>query len=384
MENMRSALAILVICLLLVPAAALAAGNQYIVYVGTYTRGMSKGIYAYNFDSSSGALSPIGLAAEVEHPSFLTIHHNLKNLYAISEITRFNGEKVGSVSSYAMDRKTGKLTPLNRVSSAGSLPCHLVVDKTGKNLLLVNYISGSSAVLKLNPDGSLGAVTSVVQHKGTSADPRRQKGPHAHSINLSFDNRFAIVPDLGLDELIVYKFDPAAGTITANDPPFATVKPGSGPRHFAFHPGNRFAYVINEMGSAVTAFSWDGAKGVLTELQTISTLPPDFKGENNSAHVEVHPSGKFVYASNRGHDSITGFTVAKAKGTLKLIGQTSTQGKTPRNFGIDPTGKFMIAVNQDTNNMIVYRIDQNTGKLTPTGQNLEVGAPVCVKYVPVN
>ncbi len=359
-----------------------AAAKDYLVYVGTYTRGKSKGIYVYRFEAATGKLSPIGLAAEIEQPSFLTIHPNLKYLYAVSEITQFQGEKVGSISAFSIDRASGKLTPLNRVSSRGSLPCHLVVDKTGKSLLLVNYISGSSAVLQVKPDGSLGEANSVIQHKGSSANPRRQSGPHAHSINLSADNRFAIVPDLGLDEVIVYRFDSTAGTIAPNDPPFTQVKPGYGPRHFDFHPNGKFAYVINEMGSAVTAFSWNAKQGVLTELQSISTLPADFKGRNDSADIHVHPNGKFVYATNRGHDSIAIFAVDKAKGTLTFVDRTSTQGKTPRNIGIDPTGKFLIAANQDTDNIVVFRIDQKSGKLTPTGQNLEVGAPVCIKFMP--
>lgn len=365
------------------PALLSAAANEYLVYIGTYTRGKSKGIYLSRFNASTGKLAPAELAAETEHPSFLTIHPNERYLYAVNEIARFQGEKAGSVSAFALDRASGKLAPLNRVSTRGTIPCHLVVDKTQKYLLLVNYGSGSTTVLALKPDGNLGEVSSFIQHQGSSADSRRQSGPHAHSIHVSADNRFALVPDLGLDRVLVFRFDAATGTIAPNDPPHATVKPGSGPRHFDFHPNGKFAYVINEMGSAVTAFSYDAPKGALAELHTLSTLPADFKAENNSADIHVHPNGRWVYASNRGHDSIAMFAIDKGKGTITFVDRFSTGGRTPRNFAIDPTGKFLIAANQDTDNMVVFRIDQKTGKATPTGDTLEVGAPVCIKFLPV-
>jgi 6-phosphogluconolactonase len=291
------------------------------------------------------------------------------------------GQKGGAVGAFSLDATTGMLTFLNRVSSGGAGPCHLVVDKTGKNVLVVNYGSGSTAVLPLEADGRLKEASSFVQHQGSSIDKKRQQGPHAHSVNLSADNRFAMVADLGLDQVLVYRFDAAKGSITPNEPPFAAVKPGSGPRHFAFHPGGKFAYVINEMASTVTAFTYDAARGVLKETQTITTLPADFSGVNHTAEVQVHPSGKFVYGSNRGHNSIAVFTVDVKKGTLTSVEQVSTQGKTPRNFGIDPTGRWLLAANQDTDNVVVFRIDAKTGRLTPTGQVLEVGAPVCVKFV---
>lgn len=378
---MKKPVAALLFVLLLGPALLCAAGSEYLVYIGTYTRGMSKGIYLSRFNADTGKLAPAELVAETEHPSFLTIHPNERYLYAVNEIGRFQGEKAGSVAAFALDRASGKLTPLNRVSTRGTIPCHLVVDKTQKYLLLVNYGSGSTTVLALKPDGSLGEVSSFIQHQGGSADRRRQSSSHAHSIHVSPDNRFALVPDLGLDQVIVYRFDASTGTIAANDPPYATVKPGSGPRHFDFHPNGRFAYVINEMGSAVTAFSYDAKRGALTELTTLSTLPADFKAENNSADIHVHPNGKWVYASNRGHDSITMFAIDR-KGSIRYVDRFSTGGKTPRNFAIDPTGKFLIAANQDTDNMVVFRIDQKTGKATPTGETIQVGAPVCIQLLP--
>ena len=356
--------------------APLAFGANYLMYVGTYTNGKSKGIYAFRFDSASGQATPLGLAAETANPSFITIHPNRKYLYAVGEMDG------GAVHAYAVDTATGKLKLLNTVGSQGAGPCHLNVDSTGRNLLVVNYNSGSTAVFPIAEDGSLKAASSTVQHKGSSANPQRQSGPHAHSVNLSPDNRFAIVADLGLDEVKVYKFDAAAGTITPNEPPAAKVKPGSGPRHFSFHPNGKRAYVINEMGLAITAFKWNAKNGVLTETQTISTLPPDFTGSKagfSTAEVLVHPSGKFVYGSNRGHNTIAVFRVQGDK--LAYVENVDTQGKTPRNFRIDPSGQFLLAENQGSDSIVIFKIDQKTGKLTPTGQKLDVGAPVAIRFL---
>jgi 6-phosphogluconolactonase len=249
--------------------------------------------------------------------------------------------------------------------------------------LVANYGNGVFAAMPIDADGKLREATSVIEDKGKGADAERQEGPHAHSLNPSPDNRFAIGADLGLDKLFIFKLDPANATLTPNDPPYAEVKPGSGPRHFAFHPAGKFAYVTNEMASTVTAFTWDGARGVLHELQTISTLPADFKGENTTAEIQVHPSGKFLYDSNRGADNIAVFSIDRRKGTLTAVDHTSTQGNVPRNFGIDPTGSFLIAANQKSDNVVVFRIDKKTGRLTATGQTAEVGGPVCVKFLAV-
>jgi 6-phosphogluconolactonase len=356
--------------------------GDYLVYIGTYTRDKSKGIYAWRFQPSSGTLTPIGLVAETSNPSFLTIHPTRPLLYAVGEL--YDRQKGGAVSAFTIDRKTGKLTPLNQVSSRGGGPCHLVVDRTGKNVLVANYGSGSVAAFPLNDDGSLSEAVGFVQHAGSSVDPKRQQGPHAHSINMSPDNRFAVAADLGLDQVLVYRFDPAKGTLEPHTPPFAKVNPGAGPRHFAFHPSGRFAYVINEIQSTVTVFSYDGRGGVLKEVHTITTLPKDFTGTNHTAEVQVHPSGRFLYGSNRGHDSIAVFSIDTAKGTLTPVENTPTQGKTPRNFGIDPTGGYLFAANQGSDNIVVFRIDGKTGRLAPTGQVLEVGAPVCVKFTPAD
>jgi 6-phosphogluconolactonase len=369
------------LCALLLVLATVTPAAERIVYIGTYTNtGKSKGIYAYRFDSGSGKLTEIGLAGEATNPSFINLDPKHTHLYAVSEVSGRGGETTGAVMAFSIDPKTAKLTPLNQVPSRGNGPCYVAIDKTGKAALVANYNSGSVAMFPVKPDGSLGEASAFDQRQGKGSDPRRQSGPHAHSIFASPDNRFALSADLGLDRLYVYKLDPAGGKLTANDPPYANIKPGGGPRHFDFHPNGKFVYAIHEMGSAITAFSYDKTRGAMTELQTVSTLPADFKGENNCADIHVHKSGKFLYGSNRGHDSIAVFAIDPRKGTLKLVENTSTLGKVPRNFGIDPSGKFLIAANQNTNNLVVFRIDQATGKLTPTGQTVEVGAPVCVRF----
>ena len=367
---------------LLAARAAAAAGKPkaYIVYIGTYTNQQkSKGIYAFRMDARSGKLTPVGLAAETTNPSFLTIHQNHRYLYAVGE------DRGGAVSAFSIDPQSTRLTLLNRVSSQGGGPCFVAVDRTGRDVLVANYNSGTLAVLPIKSDGGLAEASSTVQHTGTPFDPKRQGGPHAHSINLSFDNRFAIAADLGLDKLFVYRFDPAAGSLKPNDPPFAKLADRSGPRHFAFHPSGKFAYAINEISCTVTAFTYDKARGAFTEIQTISTLPEDVKvGPNlSTAEVQVHPSGKFLYGSNRGHNTIAVFRIDKKKGTLTAVEHVPTQGAIPRNFGIDPAGAWLIAANQNSHNIVGFRIDGKTGRLTPTGQNLEVGSPVCVKYLPV-
>jgi len=362
-------------------AAPAPARGQCLVYVGTYTGAKSKGIYAYRFDSATGALSPLGLAAETSHPTFLAIAPNRRFLYAANEISDFGGKSSGAVSAFAITPQTGQLTLLNQASSGGPGPCHLVVDKTGKNVLVANYAGGSIEVLPIQPDGRLGAATAFVQHQGASVNPQRQAGPHAHSINLDAANRFAFVADLGLDKVLIYRFGAAQGTLTPNDPPAAALKPGAGPRHFAFHPSGRFAYVINELQSTVTAFNYDAQRGALSELQTVSTLPEGFAGNNSTAEVQVHRSGKFLYGSNRGHDSIAVFAIDPGKGTLSLAEHQPTRGKTPRNFGLDPTGARLLAANQGSDTVVVFGIDQATGRLHPTGQVVEVGAPVCIKFV---
>jgi 6-phosphogluconolactonase len=367
---------------LAVPSAADEAGARparWWVFVGTYTNGPSKGIYRLEMDAATGKLSEPVLAAEAPNPSFLAIHPTGKFLYAVGEDAGPGG---GSVAAFALDHAAGTLKFLNRRPAGGSAPCHLVVDSRGKNVLVANYGSGSAAVLPVGADGRLGEATCVVQHKGTGADPSRQDGPHAHSINLDRASRFAFVADLGLDRVFVYRFDPARGTLTSNDPPSAAVAPVSGPRHFAFHPDGRHAYVINEMANTVTAFDYDAGRGVLMPVQTVSTLPAGFKGQSWTAEVQVHPSGKFLYGSNRGHNSIAVFTIDPDTGKLTPAGHQAQGIKVPRNFGIDPTGTFLVVANMEGNDLVVFRIDPKTGALEPTGHTAKVAAPVCVKFVP--
>jgi 6-phosphogluconolactonase len=357
--------------------------GNYLVYVGTYTAQHSKGIYAYRFNSTTGELASLGLVAETSNPSFLAVHPSQKFLYAVNETGKFQDQSSGAVSAFAIDRRTGKLTLLNQVASRGADPCYVAVDKTGKYLLVANYGGGSVAVFPVLKDGKLGEATSVLQYKGTGANPERQESPHAHWIDFSPDNRFAVAADLGLDRLNVYKFDSSKGSLVPNDPRVVQVKPGAGVRHFAFHPSARFAYAVNEMDSSVTSFSYDRAPGTLHELQTISMLPKDFSGKNDAAEIQVHPNGKFLYASNRGHDSIAVFSIDPEKGTLTPMEYVPTQGKAPRYFAIDPTGSRLFVANQNSGNIVVFQIDPVTGRLTATGQVLEIASPVCLKFVAI-
>jgi 6-phosphogluconolactonase len=324
------------------------------------------------------------LAAESVSPSFLAIHPNQRFLYAANESGDFAGKKSGAVSAFVIDSHSGKLSPQNQQPSGGDGPCHVAVDKTGKSLLVANYGGGSVEALPIKPDGSLDAPTAFIQHRGSGVDQQRQEGPHGHFITTDAANRFVLACDLGLDKVVVYKFDPANSSLVANDPPSASIAPGSGPRHLAFHPGGRYAYVINEMKCTMTALGYDPERGELKEVQNLSTLPEreTVKPNYSTAEVEAHPFGKFLYGSNRGHDSIVVFATDPTTGKLSYVENVSTQGKTPRSFGIDPTGNHLLAANQDSGNIVVFRIDQKTGRLASTGTSIEVGNPVCVKFVP--
>lgn len=351
-----------------------------LMFVGTYTRETSKGIRAYRFDPASGKAADLGLAAELREPSFLAAHPNGKYLYALSEIDDYDGESSGSISAFSIDAASGKLTKLNEVSSRGAWPCHLNVDAGGAMLIAANYKGGSAASFPIGNDGALGEAASFFQHEGRGVHPRQEQ-PHAHSADFSPDNRFAFFSDLGLDRVAVYAVDPENASMQPHDPPHINTAPGAGPRHFAFHPSGKFAYGINELDSTVSAYGYDPAAGALTPLQTISTLPADFAGENYTAEIQVHPSGKFVYGSNRGRDSIAVFAVDAASGRLTAVEQVSTQGEWPRSFAIDPGGGYLLAANQNTDNIVVYRIDAGSGRLTPTGEQLRLDAPVCILFL---
>jgi 6-phosphogluconolactonase len=352
-----------------------AAQGDWTVYAGTYTRGPSKGIYSYKFQDSTGKLTPIGLAVQTSNPSFLAVDPSQRFLYAVNE------NNAGMVSAFAIDPATSDLKLLNQVSSKGSGPCHLSVDKTGKWLFVANYNNGSVAAYRINADGSLSEATATFQHAGKSVNPQRQSGPHAHVTAISPDNRFVLVCDLGLDEVLSYRIDPDKGGMIPNDPPFVKVDAGFGPRHLVFRPDGKFAYVIGEMGGAVTVLSYDAAKGTLHQVQVISTLPPDYTGMKSGAEIAILPNSKFLYASNRVHNSITTFKIDAAKGTLTAAGNVPSGGKTPRGFVIDPTGHFLLAANQDSNNIVVFKIDQQTGGLTPTGDTIDIGSPVSLVFL---
>lgn len=364
---------------LLACATVLNAAN-YFTYVGTYTGPKSKGIHLFKLDTATGVLTPQGLAAEITNPTFMAVHPNQRFLYSISEI---GGAKGGGVTAFAIDPATGKLAQLNQQSSGGNGPCHLSVDKTGKCVLVANYGGGSIAALPVKADGSLAEAATFIQHTGSSVNPQRQKGPHAHWIDVDTANRFAFSCDLGLDKILSYRLDPAKGTLTPNDPPHTATAPGAGPRHLAFHPNGQYAFVINEMGNTMSVYRYDAKAGRLAEIQSLPTLPPDFSGNSSTAEVEVHPSGKFVYGSNRGHDSIVVYAVDQTTGKLTLVQHQSSLGKSPRNFAVDPTGAWLIAGNQSSGNLVVFKIDAATGKLAETGQNFEVPG-VCVKFVKAN
>jgi 6-phosphogluconolactonase len=359
------------------------ARNDVLVYFGTYTGAKSKGIYVSRLDMSSGALSAPELAAEVTSPSYLAVHPARDFLYAVNEVSDYGGKPTGSVTAFAINRSTGKLTALNQQSSAGAGPAHLVVDRSGRNVLVANYGGGSVTVLPIAQDGGLKPASASIQHTGSSVNPQRQKEPHAHSVNLDPDNRLAYVADLGIDKILIYRFNAGDGSLIASAPPSVSVQAGAGPRHLAMHPQGRFAYVINELQCTVTAFSRDPMQGGLTPLQTISTLPPGqtMLPAYSGADVQLHPSGRFLYGSTRGHDSIAVFAIDQKSGTLTAVQHEPTGGQTPRGFGIDPSGAYLLAANQRSDAVVVFRIDPQTGRLTPTAKKIDIGAPVCVKFV---
>lgn len=357
--------------------------GKVMVYVGTYTRGSaSEGIYRTELDLATGKLSTPVLAGKAVNPSFLALHPGGKFLYAVGEMDDFASKKkgVGAVSAFALDEK-GDLTLLNQQSSEGGGPCHLVLDRDGKFAFCANYGGGSAAVLPIGKDGRLGKAAGFVQHTGKSVNEKRQERPHAHSINLDPAGRFVFVADLGLDRVLIYRLDREKGTLTANDPPHAAVAPGAGPRHFAFHPSGKYAYVINELDNTITAFQYDADAGKLDSIQTVTTLPEKFRGTSHTAEVVVHPSGKFVYGSNRGHDSIAVFTVEQTTGKLTPAGHQGKDVKVPRNFALDPTGTYCLVGNQGAGTVVVFRVDARTGALEPTGHRVEIPAPVCLRML---
>ena len=357
-------------------SAALAQDREWLLFAGTYTARRSKGIYALRFHSD-GQLAPLALAGECSNPSFLTLGAG-NHLYAVNENPQ------GSVSAFAFDSASGALKLLNTAASKGSDPCHVSLDHSGKWLFAANYTSGSVAAFAVQPSGALGEASAFVQHSGSSVDPERQTGPHAHMALVSSDNHFLFVPDLGLDEVVVYRFDPAKGSLTPNDPPFWKTGPGFGPRHLAFGPNARYAYVLGEMAAAVCVYRYDAKTGAAEAVQTVSMLPANYQGPKSGAEIAVHANGRFLYASNRGHDSIAIFRIDPADGKLSAVDRVAARVKTPRNFAIDPTGRFLLAAGQDSNAIATFRIDSNSGLLTPAGDPVESPAPVSLVFAPAS
>jgi 6-phosphogluconolactonase len=366
-----------------VSAADPADADDTLVFFGTHAVGAGRGLSAAHFDSDTGVLSKPELVVEAAAPAFFVIHPDGRHLYACNSNDFARGFTGETISAFNIEPLTGHLTLINQQSSGGADPSYITLDTTSRYVLNANYKGGSIAVIKLNPDGSLGERTAAIQHEGSSIDPKRQTQPYAHSIRVDPTNRFALVADLGLDRLFVYRFDAQDGSLRPNDPPFAKVTPGAGPRHLAFDPKGRFVYLINEMASTIVTFAWDSKRGILTERQTVSTLPAGFEGTNHCAEILVHPNGKFVYGSNRGHDSLAVFAVDGRTGLLHLVEHVATQGRSPRNFALDPSNRWIVVTNHGSDNAVVFRVDGQTGRLTPHGQPIDVTYPFGIAFLKV-
>ncbi|NBW97485.1 MAG: lactonase family protein [Planctomycetia bacterium] len=381
-------LRLLLVCLVALVCGGAAAAER-LVWFGTFTRGTagSEGIYVSRFDDASGTLTPPVLAAKVKNPGFLAFHPSLPVVYAVSEVADHDGKPTGGILSFSIDDRTGALTKKTEQPSGGAGPCHVSVDRTGKVVLAANYSGGSVICLGLDADGGLrpvatGSPGGLLQHEGKSVNEKRQEKPHAHSAYAAPDGRFAITCDLGIDKVLVHALDTAKATLASHS--FAAVKPGAGPRHFAFHPSGRFGYACNELDLTVTGFTFDPTAGSLTEFQTLSTLPADVADHSgfSTAEIVAHPNGKFLYVSNRGHHSIAMFSVDEATGKLSLLGVEPIRGKTPRNFVLSPDGGFLLAAGQDSNTVTVFAIDPATGRLRFTGTSIDVPSPVCIRFRP--
>jgi 6-phosphogluconolactonase len=379
-DRLRPLLLALAVASLAAPDSRAAEPSSVTLYVGTYTDGTSKGIYRTVLDLATGTATAPVLAGEAKNPSFLALDPSGRFLYAVSEVDDIGPEKSGGVLAFAVDAKTGDLTLLNQQPSQGGAPCHLVVDKTGKNVLVANYSGGNVALLRVGADGRLEPASVVRAHEGSGPNAQRQKKPHAHGIYLDAAERFAFSPDLGADRVFVYRFDAAKGTLEPHGA--APLPPGSGPRHLAFHPSGRFAYAINELISTVTAFGYDAAKGELTPLETVSALPADFKGTSYPAEIEVSKDGRFVYGSNRGHDSLVVFRVDPASGKLTLAGHVPVGGSWPRHFTIEPSGRVLLASHQRGGTASFFKLDPQTGMPSPLGKPIAVDKPACLLPVP--
>jgi 6-phosphogluconolactonase len=406
--RMKNKFALLLCSMLLLAASAWsspAASDAYFVYFGTYTgftymkEGLpaggshSKGVYVSRFHPATGELSKPELAAEMVNPAFLAVHPNRKFLYVVTEDPLSVGpnfDHASYVTAFQIDSATGKLRRLNSLPTGGTSTCYLSIDKTGHYLMFANFGSSSVTVLRINDDGSIGEQTSFMKHIGHGRDPAFQSKAHPHSIDVSPDNRFAIVSDLGVDKVFVYRFDAATGQLSPDRPGFVEAESGGGPRHFTFDAAGKFGYSLHEMSGFVTVMSWNASDGSFTKVQDAKTLEPNFVGANDSAEIAIHPNGRFLYESNRrfrgpemwGPDSIGVFAIDGSNGTLTPVEQVAPGGTMPRNFAIDPTGTYLFAANELTGNVVLFHIDGNTGRLTPANRELKIDVPVCIVFVP--
>ena len=360
------------------------------LYVGTYTEiirfgtgellhGKGEGIYQYILDTTTGCIDFEDVNRDIVNPSYIALSPSREFMYAVNELKEFEGAATGTVSAFARDPDSGKLTLLNTLPTQGTDPCHISTDATGSLVFVANFMSGSVAVYRVLADGSLYGPTDFVQHRGHSIDPDRQKGPHAHSVTYDSDKKLLCVPDLGLDKTVVYAVDPKSGILSEREDLSFSVTPGDGPRHIEFHPNRKYAYLVNELSSRVTAFSVSGSDYRFEQIQNESLLPVDYSGQSTSADIHITPSGGYLFCSNRGHDSIAGFRIDQASCKLSFLGHTPTGGRTPRNFVIDPTGSLLIVANQDSDSLVSFWIEESTGNLVPTGCTVEVPTPVCIK-----
>jgi len=363
--------------------------NEIRVYIGTYTEdirfgtgqileGKGEGIYLYQLEKDTAALKLRNKITGIKNPSFLTFSHNFRYLYAVNELKLYENRPTGTVSAFSIE-SNGDLTFLNKRETNGTDPCHVSIDKNDKFIQISNFMSGSICVFPILNDGSLGESTQFIQNKGSSINPTRQAGPHAHSFTFDHNNKYGFVPDLGIDKLMIYRYDQNSGKLNPGDPPWIATYPGAGPRHFTFHPLGRYAYLINELNSTITAFTYNNESGAIKEIETVNTLPKGFSGESTCADIHISPSGLFLYSSNRGHDSIVIYKIDQKSGKLNYLGHEPSQGKTPRNFAIDPTGDFLLVANQDSDNIAIFHIDKLTGKLQFTGNITQVPTPVCIR-----
>jgi 6-phosphogluconolactonase len=367
-----------ILCIATMPTSILA--FEPVVFVSAFKSGDEGAIYAYRFDSNNGQLQPLHQTKDVENPFFLVISPDGKFLYSI-DAKHFGGDENEFVASFAVQGHTGKLKKLNRQSARGTASCYLDIDATGKTVVVANYSTGSVAALPVQDDGSLDQASSFVQHSGSSVDPKRQKGPNAHSIVVSPDNRFALAADLGIDKILIYRLGSDSAKLTANQTqPFVALPPGSGPRHLTFHPNGKRMYVINELKNTVTFFDYAADTGTLTQRQTIATLPTDFSGTSHTADLKITPDGKFLYGTNRGHDSIAIFRIAD-DGHLSLVSIEPSLGKGPQNLLITPNGRWLLCANMPGNNVVVFAIDAHTGGLKAAGDPVSIPMPSCIRWL---